>query len=323
MRPRACRFHRVRARLVPVSPYCTSRIADASLTPHIPINLHNPSSWVPPSRPQTRTRTRKTVAQARQPRPRRAYHPQLSPTVVPMHNQHYIHIANPSTMSSSSPATTAISAPTTTYPFTYTTYTNASPQPFTKPTIIPSLFSFGSALSCTANTPSTSVPSPTSSAPLDPPLGLTAACVISNAAETNEHAFWDLYACCDGGDMTAFGSPFPCTAQCSVGEGKKWQDVGECLSKRVGVVVCKPRFEEIGNATASSSGGGSASASASASSSGGARTSGSGSGASASSSSSVATGAASKGGVVHTTTSKAGLVLFGLLAVGSAVGMLL
>lgn len=201
---------------------------------------------------------------------------------------------------------------TTTYPFTYTTFSNTSPSPFTKPTEVPSIFSFGSALNCAATSSNSAQPSALpSAAPLDRPLGIQAACVISNAAEVNNHAFWDLYACCKGGDMTAFGNPGTCTAQCRAEDGQTWQELGECLSKRVEVVVCKPEFGEIArNETSSSSS--SSSSGSSAHSSTKTTTSASGS----------AT-ASGSGAAQQSTGSKAGVVLFALLAFGSAAGMFL
>lgn len=117
------------------------------------------------------------------------------------------------------------------------------------------------------------------------------------------------------------GSPNLCSAQCTVGEGQTWQEVGECLSKRVDVVICKPRQEEIGRATTSSGTSGSrTSSAASASGSQGAASSASGS---ASGSAAPATGGANAVGVVHVGGPKAGVVLFAMLAVGSFAGMML
>lgn len=216
------------------------------------------------------------------------------------------HQQQPFVMASSTTATA-----TTTYPFTYTTYSNPSPAPFTKPSTIPSIFSFGSALNCASNSIAPSASAQPSNAPIDRPLGLEAACVISNAAEVNDHAFWDLYACCKGLDMTAFGSPGTCTAQCRAEDGQSWQDLGECLSKRVEFVVCKPQYIEIGrNNTQQSS----------------TQSSGTPAASGASSSTGVlqaSTGGASSVDVVHATTSKAGLLVFGILALGSAAGMFL
>ncbi|KAH7399624.1 hypothetical protein BKA66DRAFT_398822, partial [Pyrenochaeta sp. MPI-SDFR-AT-0127] len=204
---------------------------------------------------------------------------------------------------------------------TYSTFTNPTPVAFTKPTEVPSIFSFGSARDCASNSIAPSASALPSIYPIDRPAGLEAGCVISNAAEVNDHAFWDLYACCKSGDMTASGSPYTCTAQCKAGNGQTWQELGECLSKRVEVVVCKPQFNEIARNQTDSS--------ASRSSTSGAQSTRSGSSAPAASGSSGgaapsnATGAASTMGVVHTTSSKLGAAVFVVLAIGSAAGMLL
>lgn len=122
--------------------------------------------------------------------------------------------------------------------------------------------------------------------------------------------------------MTAMGEPNLCSAQCTVGQDQTWQDLGECLSKRVNVVVCKPRLEEIGKpaASGSSAASGSRTSSAGASASGSASRSASGSG-----SGSVApvTGAGNVVGVVHVGGSKTGVALFVMLAFGSFAGMML
>ena len=116
--------------------------------------------------------------------------------------------------------------------------------------------------------------------------------------------------------MTAFGSSGTCTAQCKAEDGQTWQELGECLSKRVEVVVCKPEFAEIGRNESQASGSASASASVSVSGSGSATGSGV---------AQQSTGAAASTtvGVVHATVSKAGIVVFAILAFGSAAGMLL
>jgi hypothetical protein len=175
--------------------------------------------------------------------------------------------------------------PTTTYPFSTTIY-------------------------------STSLPSTTFKTP-------TAACMISNDRTVNDHAFWDLYACCKGLDITASGTDVTtenhfntCSAQCSVGDEQTWQDLGECLSKRVEVVVCSPRWLEIGrNDTSSGTRSGTAGQSGT-SVSGSASTSMAGQ-------SSPSTGAAGMNAVAHVGGSKTGAVVFGLLAMGSFVGMML
>jgi hypothetical protein len=163
--------------------------------------------------------------------------------------------------------------------------------------------------------------------PLDQPVGRSGGCVISNDAEVNDHAFWDLYACCTSQDLTAIGDPFPCTAMCKTTDGQSFLDLGECLSKRVEVVICSPPFDEIGrNSTesdASSSSGGvtqSTSSIVSATVSGSGTTSG---GTSASGSASASTGAANTVTGVQGSSSKAGLMIWGILALGSATGMFL
>ena len=197
--------------------------------------------------------------------------------------------------------------PATIYPFTftYTTYTTSLiPTIFTPPSTIPSIVPFGPALSCPAN----SVPTP---------QGPNAACAISNAREVNDHAFWDLYECCKGKDVTASGTPNPCTAQCVAGDGQTWQELGECLSKRVEVVVCKPAFGEIRDRRGGSANGswttgsalGSATLVASASGTGGQALG--------------STGAGSVVGVEHVRGSKVVVVVMGVLAAGSFAGTVL
>ena len=117
--------------------------------------------------------------------------------------------------------------------------------------------------------------------------------------------------------MTAIGDPNLCSAQCSVDEGQSVQDLGECLSERVDVVVC--RVVAGGNATV----GGSSSSSATGSQS---RTSASMSASASTSQSGSAapsTGAGNALGVAHVGGGKKGIVVFGMLAVGSFVGMML
>jgi len=213
----------------------------------------------------------------------------------------------------------SLTSATTTYSFTYTTFSNPTPVAFTKPTEFPSIFSFGSAVGCSSNTASATASAVPSNAPLDHPNGRDAACVISNDAEINDHAFWDLYACCKGGDMNAFGSPRLCTAQCKPKDGQTWQELGECLSKKVEVVVCKPAYAEIpteaGQSASRSHSGSSIQSTTPAS----GTTSGSVSGPGQSS----RTGGAASTFPVQATTSKAALVIFGILTLGSAAGMLL
>ncbi|KAF1946344.1 hypothetical protein EJ02DRAFT_367703 [Clathrospora elynae] len=208
--------------------------------------------------------------------------------------------------------------PTTTYPFRYTTYTNPSPAPFTTPTIIPSFFSWGSAVDCASNTRDPDFLAQPSNYPIGRPLGLQPACVISNAAEVNDHAFWDLYDCCTGKDMFAFGSPYTCTAECRAEKGQSFQQLGECLSKRVEVVVCSPQFEEMGG-NGTEGGGGSSLAAQSTS----GKASASASGTASASAARSSMPAASTGGVGQTASLKFGLLVFGTMAVGSAAGMLL
>lgn len=151
--------------------------------------------------------------------------------------------------------------------------------------------------------------------------------MISNDVTVNDHAFWDLYACCKGSNLNAFGYPNLCSAQCIVDEGQSWQEVGECLSKRVDVVICKPREEEIRKPTSSSEAGGSQSRTSSAASASGSGSAAAGSSASGSGSGSAsvppATGAGNVVGVVHVGGSKVGVVLFAMMAVGSFAGMML
>jgi hypothetical protein len=93
------------------------------------------------------------------------------------------------------------------------------------------------------------------------------------------------------------------------------------LSKRVEIVICSPPFDQIDrNSTdpdAASSGSGSGTA-AQSTPAGTMSESGS-----ASTSAADSTGAASAVGVTQGASSKAGLLLFGIMAFGSAAGMLL
>jgi hypothetical protein len=211
--------------------------------------------------------------------------------------------------------------PTTTYNYSYTTYTNASPSPFTKPTEFPSIFSYGPAVGCASNSVAPEQSAQPSSYPIGRPEGRNGGCVISNDADINDHAFWDMYACFSTNDSTASGSPFPCTASCSITDGQSFLDLGECLSKRVEIVICSPPFDQIDrNSTdpdAASSGSGSGTA-AQSTPAGTMSESGS-----ASTSAADSTGAASAVGVTQGASSKAGLLLFGIMAFGSAAGMLL
>ncbi|KAG9188287.1 hypothetical protein G6011_02210 [Alternaria panax] len=212
--------------------------------------------------------------------------------------------------------------PTTTYNYIYTTYTNASPIPFTKPTEFPSVFSYGPAVGCASNSVAPEQSTQPSNHPIGRPEGLNGGCVISNDADVNDHAFWDMYACCSSNDSTASGSPFPCTASCSTTDDQNFLELGECLSKRVEIVICKPPFDKINrNLTdpdaASSSSSGTAAQSTS---TGTISESGT---ASASASAADSTGAASAVGVIQSASSKGGLVLFAIMAFGSAAGMFL
>lgn len=211
--------------------------------------------------------------------------------------------------------------PTTTYNYSYTTYTNASPSPFTKPTEFPSIFSYGPAVGCASNSVAPEQSAQPSSYPISRPEGRNGGCVISNDADVNDHAFWDMYACCSSNDSTALGSPFPCTASCSITDGQSFLDLGECLSKRVEIVICSPPFDQIDrnstdpDAASSGSGSGTAAQSTPAGTMG--------ESGSASTSAADSTGAASAVGVTQDASSKAGLLLFGIMAFGSAAGMLL
>lgn len=124
--------------------------------------------------------------------------------------------------------------------------------------------------------------------------------------------------------MGSLGMPLPCTAVCNVdvGDEEGLKRVGECLSKRVEVVVCS---DQEGNDDSQSSSSSSSSASAGKTSS---RVSSGTAGASASASgkatASASTGGAGRGvGGQGGEFSKAGLVVFGVLALGSVVGMLM
>ncbi|KAF1832364.1 hypothetical protein BDW02DRAFT_571098 [Decorospora gaudefroyi] len=211
------------------------------------------------------------------------------------------------------PQTPIIMSTTTTPTPTYKTYTNATPQPFTPPTTLPTTFPFGPANNCASNKRTPNQPKPLPNHPLDRPA-TAGACAISNDADVNEHAFWDLYACCEDEDFEAKGDPFPCTALCRAGGGgggggQSVFELGECLSKRVGIVVCSLPLEEDGgegeggNATVSD-----AMSSGSASATGGLPDS---------------TGGANVVGVVQSSSTMTGLVIFGILAFGSAAGMFL
>ena len=114
-------------------------------------------------------------------------------------------------------------------------------------------------------------------------------------------------------------------------DGQSFLDLGECLSKRVEIVICSPPFDQIDrNSTdpdAASSGSGSGTAAqstpAGTMSESGSASASSDTSASASTSAADSTGAASAVGVTQGASSKAGLLLFGIMAFGSAAGMLL
>lgn len=198
------------------------------------------------------------------------------------------------------------------------------------------MFSYGSVVGCASNSVSPDTPAQPSNYPLDLPAGRDGGCVISNDADVNDHAFWDMYACCSSNDSSAIGRPLPCTAWCPTTDGQSFLELGECLSKRVEIVICSPPFDEINrnltnpegasNSSSSSSSGttsqststGTMSESAPASTSGDASASASGS-----PSAGASTGAASVVGVSHCGFSKAGLTIFGIMAFGSAAGMFL
>jgi hypothetical protein len=120
--------------------------------------------------------------------------------------------------------------------------------------------------------------------------------------------------------LTAIGDA--CTGVCRVGEGQTGKEVGECLAKRVEVVVCKLGEGEVASASSvmssrvasstGSSAGSTRSASASASRS-----------ASASTAASQSASAGNAVGVVNVAHSKVGAVVFGMLAMGAFAGMML
>jgi hypothetical protein len=225
--------------------------------------------------------------------------------------------------------TTPSPTPTTTYPFVFSTYTNASPSP---PSSYPTTYTDTTWLPPTSA--GTKCASATQYPQLQGPLGLEAGCVISNAEEVNKNAFWDMYACCPGHGIESYGYSYReggeseagiCMVQCRIEdeESTTWQQVGECLQKRVKEAVCAPRYEErysddtdgdgdveMGSSSVSLSG------SASVVKSSGVETG------SVSASASVSTGAGSRV-VVHVGSVKVGLFTFGLLALGSAAGMFL
>jgi hypothetical protein len=223
---------------------------------------------------------------------------------------------------------TAKFTPTTTYPFVDTTYTNPSPS---TQSIYPTTYTGSKQLPIASA--DTRCSSATAYPSIEGPSGLKPACVIHNAAEINPHAFWDVYECCPGHDITSSsyssssGEPMNegiCMVQCTVneGDGVTWQQVGECLQKKVKEVVCMPRYEErwknqtresMWSEYARTRTGGSSQATAK----------GTGTGQAVSASATASTGAAASFDVVHASSSKMGLFTFLLLAVGSAFGMFL
>lgn len=115
----------------------------------------------------------------------------------------------------------------------------------------------------------------------------------------------------------------PCTAGC-VAKGGDWKGLGECLSKRVGVVVCKPADSDIavsGSLSASQSSTGSAVGSGTTSGLAASR-SASGSGGQASASASASTGSGSGAGTIGKGGVKTAVIMFGTLAFISLFGMI-
>ena len=212
---------------------------------------------------------------------------------------------------------------TTTFPYTYTTFTNTSPTSFTTPSAIPSVFPWGPVPSFACSAPS----SAPSDAPPALPSNTAGSCAISNVETVNAHAFWDMYECCKSGKMSTVGTPLPCTAVCYTADEQSFLELGECLSKRVKMVVCSPpegqrgEAKSEGSSSASASSAGSSSATASKTAEVSRIT---GTGTPTSTSSSTPTQAASKASKLagQGAVSKAGLVVFGVLAVTSAVGLL-
>jgi hypothetical protein len=221
--------------------------------------------------------------------------------------------------------TTTRSTATTTYPFYQTTYTNASPSSqssylttYTDTTWLPYV------------TADTWCASATAYPSIEGPVGLKPACVISNAAEINQHAFWDVYECCPGRDMSASGysvtgdeegNPGMCMIQCTINDddGVTWQQVGECLQKRVKEVVCMPQYiERTDNSTVPWASKSTSAAGTTAATRPGGATSGI-----QTTSATPSADAAASFDIVHTSAFQLGLFLPLLLAGASAVGMLL
>lgn len=215
---------------------------------------------------------------------------------------------------------TTSSTPTTTYSFAVTTYTNASPS---TPSSYPTTYTDSSWLP--PITADTQCASATAYPRIQGPMGLQAACAISNAAEINPNAFWDVYECCPGHGIESYGysfgrgevsSPGICMMQCRIPDNATttWQQVGECLQKRVKEVVCMPIYEErFHSDTPVSTGSTSPLNPASPTKTG----------ESGSASAARSTGAAASIDIVHVGGSRLGLAAFALLAVGSVMGIYL
>jgi hypothetical protein len=211
---------------------------------------------------------------------------------------------------------------TTTYPYAYTTLTNTAPSSFTTPSAIPSIFPWGPVPSFACSAPS-SAPSASPDAPLDLPQGASGSCAISNVESVNDHAFWDMYDCCKSGKISTVGTPLPCSAVCYTDDEQSFLELGECLSKRVKMVVCTPPEGQRGEAKSEGASSSSAAGSSSAAASKTAEVS-QVTGTKTPTPTPTPTEATSKASKLggQGTVSKAGLVVFGVLAVTSAVGLL-
>ncbi|KAJ4989196.1 hypothetical protein SVAN01_05275 [Stagonosporopsis vannaccii] len=216
---------------------------------------------------------------------------------------------------------TSRASATTTYPFYATTYTNPSPS---APSSYPTTYTDTTWLPPTSA--DTHCVSATAYPSVRGPQGLKAACVISNAADINPNAFWDVYECCPGHDLSAYGysytgdetpNPGICMMQCTIGDdGTTWQQVGECLQKRAKEVVCAPRFEERSyNDTLASGSSTRPGVTVQATRPGGNSAS--------SATATASTAAATSVDIVHLNCSKLALFAFGLLTLGSAAGLFL
>lgn len=111
--------------------------------------------------------------------------------------------------------------------------------------------------------------------------------------------------------------------QCTVAKGQTWQELGECLSKRVDVVVCKPEFLEMGNRTSSATAGQTSATTGQTSAVSGQTSAVSGTRSPSGQVSSPSTGAGSRYDVVNVSGSKMGVAVFVILAAGSFAGMML